>query len=120
MKRFLLKPLVLLSLLSMFGCFGNNKSETDSSGFKIVKNGNITEVYSTSDITGAEFEIKGVFTEKEITVNPDFLSIFKEKNGKTTLSIASTSENSSNVKLFSVNSNEFDFLITFSTPASIK
>ncbi len=109
MKRFLLKPLVLLSLLSMFGCFGNNKSETDSSGFKIVKNGNITEVYSTSDITGAEFEIKGVFTEKEITVNPDFLSIFKEKNGKTTLSIASTSENSSNVKLFSVNSNEFDF-----------
>lgn len=109
MKRFLLKPLVLLSLLSMFGCFGNNKSETDSSGFKIVKNGNITEVYSTSDITGAEFEIKGAFTEKEITVNPEFLAIFKEINGKTTLSIASTSENSSNIKLFSVNSNKFDF-----------
>lgn len=109
MKRFLLKPLVLLSLLSMFGCFGNNKSENDSSGLKIVKNGNITEVYSTSNLAGAEFEINGNFTEKEIIVNPEFLSIFKEKNGKTTLSIASTSDSSSNVKLFSVNSNKFDF-----------
>jgi hypothetical protein len=108
MKTLLAKFFLLLSIISLFGCF-NDKQDKDLSEVKVVKNGNITEVYSTSSLNGIEFEIKGLLNENEIEINPNLLSIVKHNKGNTILSIASTSTNSSNIKLFSVNKPKFDF-----------